>query len=97
MLVVEGVTDVWNIGDDTVATLGIKFTPMQVLTLSRYRRCFILYDAEEQAQTQADRLSKDLNTVVNEVILLQLPQGDPADLSEDDVKSLRSQIFGRIY
>ena len=97
VLIVEGVTDVWNIGDDTVATLGIKFTPMQVLTLSRYRRCFILYDAEEQAQIQAERLSKDLNTVVNEVIQLQLPQGDPADLSEDDVKSLRKQIFGRIY
>lgn len=97
VLIVEGVTDVWNIGDDVVATLGIKYTPMQVLTLSRYRRCFILYDAEDQAQIQAEKLSKDLSTIVSEVIRLQLPQGDPADLSDDDVKSLRKQIFGRIY
>lgn len=97
VLIVEGVTDVWRIGDNTVATLGIKYTPMQVLSLTRYRRCFILYDAEDQAQQQADRLSKDLNTVVHEVINLQLPKGDPADLSDDDVKALRKQVFGRIY
>ena len=97
VLVVEGITDVWNIGDDTVATLGIKYTPMQVLSLTKYRRCFILFDAEPQAQEQALKLSYDLNTVVHEVIVLELPIGDPADLSEDDVKALRKQVFGRIY
>jgi DNA primase len=97
VIVVEGVTDVWRIGDNTVATFGIKYTPHQVLTLTQYRRCFILFDAEPKAQEQADMLAKDLSTVVSEVIRLELPQGDPAEMSEDDVKSLRKQVFGRIY
>ena len=97
VIIVEGATDVWRIGNDTVATLGIKYTPMQVLTLTRYRRCFILFDAEELAQEQAHKLSSDLSTVVHEVIQLELPKGDPAEMSESDVKSLRKQVFGRIY
>ena len=97
VIIVEGVTDVWRIGDNSVATFGIKYTSMQVLTLTQYRRCFILYDAEPQAQEQAHKLGKDLSTVVNEVIILELENGDPADMSEDDVKSLRKQVFGRIY
>lgn len=96
-IIVEGTTDVWRIGDNCVATFGVKYTPMQVLTLSQYRRCFILYDAEPKAQEQADKLGKDLSTVVNEVIRLELAEGDPAEMSEDDVKSLRKQVFGRIY
>lgn len=97
VIVVEGVTDVWRIGDDCVATLGIKYTPHQVLTLTQYRRCFILYDAAPKAQEQAHMLAKDLSTLVQEVVRLELPEGDPAEMSDDDVKSLRKQVFGRIY
>lgn len=97
VIVVEGVTDVWRLGDNTVATFGIKYTPMQVLTLTQYRRCFILYDAEQKAQEQAHNLAKDLSTLVGEVVRLELTDGDPAELSADDVKSLRKQVFGRIY
>lgn len=97
VLIVEGVTDVWRIGDDCVGTFGVKYTPQQVLTLSQYRRCFVLYDTEEEAQRQARQLCNDLSTVVNDVIRLELDKGDPAEMSEDDVKSLRKQIFGKIY
>ena len=97
VIVVEGVTDVWRVGDDCVATLGVKYTTHQVLTLSQYRRCFILFDAEDRAQDQARQLSYDLGTVVQEVIRLELPEGDPAELSESDIKSLRKQVFGKIY
>lgn len=97
VLIVEGPTDVWRIGDNTVATLGVKYTSAQVLTLAQYRRCFVLYDAEPKAQEQAKRLATDLSTVVSEVNILELESGDPAEMLEDDVKSLRKQIFGRIY
>ena len=97
VIVVEGVTDVWRIGDNCVATLGIKYTTMQVLTLSQYRRCFILFDSEDQAQEQAEKLSYDLATIVQEVTRLQLPKGDPADLKNSEVKALRLQVFGKIY
>jgi DNA primase len=97
VIVVEGVTDVWRMGDDVVATFGIKYTPMQILTLTRYRRCFVLFDAEPLAQEQAHKLCADLSTVIHEVVRLELPEGDPAELSESDVKSLRKQVFGKIY
>lgn len=95
VIVVEGAFDVWRIGDDCVATMGTKYTSAQVRLLSAFRRVFVLYDAEEEAQRNAENLCKDLNTLVSEVVRLQLPHGDPADLSPGDAKHLRKQVFGR--
>ena len=97
-VVVEGATDVWRGGDGFVGTMGIKFTREQVLLLSRFKRVFLLFDAEDQAQEQAERLCFALSVVVPEVNNFVLPWStDPDNMSDDDVKSLRKEIFGRIY
>ena len=99
-VVVEGVTDVWRMGDGVIATMGDKWTAIQARLLAKRRgvkRCFILYDTEEEAQENAKRLAFYLSTSIQDVNLLELNQGDPGALSPDDAKSIRKEIFGRIY
>ena len=95
IIVVEGPIDVWRIGDGCGATSGIKFTHKQVLILSQFKRVFILYDAEEEAQTQALRLANNLSMKVPHVENISLSEGDPGELNEEDVKHLRKEIFGK--
>ncbi len=94
-LVVEGITDVWRIGDGAVATMGTKWTKAQVKQLMGLKRVFVMYDSEEAAQQQAERLACALTSGVKNVVRLELPKGDPADLDTATVNSLRREIFGR--
>lgn len=96
-LVLEGVTDVWRMGDGAVATAGDKWTSKQLYLLKNLKRCFILYDSEEEAQENADKLGHNLSITVPDVHVLGLEYGDPADISPDDAKSIRKEIFGRVY
>jgi hypothetical protein len=96
-LVLEGVTDVWRMGDGAVATMGDKWTSKQLHLLKNLKRCFILFDAEEEAQENADKLGHNLSITVPDVHVLGLEYGDPADISPDDAKSIRKEIFGRVY
>lgn len=96
VLVVEGIFDQWRIGDGAVAALGTKTTDAQVLLLKDFKRVFVLFDAEPQAQAAAKYLANKLS-VFTEVVRLELDTGDPDDLSEDDVRHLRRQVFGKVY
>lgn len=96
-LVVEGASDVWRIGDGTVATFGDKYTPEQVRLLRNVKRAFVLFDTEDEAQENASKLAYDLSVFVPEVHIYELDEGDPGNLSEDDVKEIRTEIFGRIF
>jgi len=95
VIITEGVTDVWRIGDGSVAILGKNYTPMQLILLKDVRRKFVMLDKD--ASEKAERLAHDLSSFGGNVETLTLSNGDPADLSEDDVKNLRNDIFGRIF
>ena len=97
VLVLEGASDVWRIGDGAVATFGDKYTTEQVRLLRNVKRAFVLFDTEEAAQENASRLAYDLSAFVSDVNLYELDSGDPGDLTDDDVKSIRIEIFGRNY
>lgn len=92
-IIVEGATDVWRIGDGTVGTLGVQFTSNQIRLLNRVSRAFVLYDAD--ALDEAERLAYDLTTNVPEVHILELKEGDPANLTQSEVDDLRKDIFGK--
>jgi DNA primase len=96
-VVVEGATDVWRMGDGFIATFGIVYTPLQLQMLRRFKRIFVMFDAEEQAQIMARQLAFDISAFVGDVELLGLEVGDPCDLGDDDVKHIRKMVFGKIY
>ena len=98
-LVVEGATDVWNIGDGAVGSSGSKVTKAQLKYLLHLKRVFFLFDADEDAQRRARKSALYLSSQGHppETHIFTLSEGDPAELSTNDVKSLRKEIFGKIY
>jgi DNA primase len=89
-IIVEGIFDAWRIGDGAVATFGTKYTHEQLLYLKNLKRVFVFYDAD--ATLLSDKLCSDLSSIVKEVKLIELDEGDPDDLSEQDVRHLRKEI-----
>ena len=90
-LLVEGIFDVWNVGPGTGGTFGIDYTEEQVAKLVRFQKTiFIMFDAEEEkAQEKAIELKQQLYYSVD-VILLDY--GDPGELPEDDIITLRKEL-----
>ena len=93
-IVVEGPTDVWRLGDGAVATLGTVFTSQQIFLLGKFTRVFIMYDAK--AEEVGEKLAHQASSVVPFVELIEMSEGDPADMSEKEVRSLRRELFGKI-
>jgi len=94
IIVTEGPGDVWNTGDGFVCTFGTKFTDYQVSLIRKHKKVFILFDKD--AEIPATNLLHQINAITD-VELLLLSEGDPGELSLEDVKSLRKMIFGKIY
>ncbi len=93
VIVVEGVTDVWRIGEGAVALFGTQYTNEQIFLLSQFKKIFVFFDPEKEAQKQAWKLANNLS-MTSEVELLFNEKGDPADMTEEEVMSLRYSIFG---
>jgi len=100
IIVVEGITDVWRIGDGAVALYTKHATRQQLKMLSNFDRVFIMLDSDTitpsdiDRQSPADQLANDL-AGFTETEIIELDKGDPADMKEDDVKHLRREIFGK--
>ena len=97
-IITEGITDVWRLGSyGVVATLGLVFTTAQVNRLAaKLNRCYIMFDSEPQAIKQAEELGNLLSMAgVDTVEVLELSEGDPADLTQNEVLDLRKSIFGK--
>ncbi len=93
IIIVEGVTDVWRLGDGAVATMGIEFTTEQINVLAKreINRCFVMFDAEDLAQKKAVKLATALSSFIKEVDIISLEKGDPGDLTEEEVQEIRKE------
>jgi len=90
VIIVEGILDVWRIGDGAVATFGTKFTPKQLMLLKGIEKAFVMYDAE--AQKEAHKLAASLYGLVGCIEIMELSHGDPCDLTQYEVEELRKDI-----
>ncbi len=90
---VEGPTDVWRLGVKSFATFGIEFTNAQVREMKRaFRRIFVMYDNEPQAQLQADRLVAELRFRKVEAIKFLCNAKDPASLEQSEADYIVKQL-----
>lgn len=99
ILVVEGPSDVWRIGGATVSLFGTAFKTAQYMRIvaQRPKNVFILFDNEEIAQEQADKLGKCLSPFIPhvesiEIEELQTEANDPGELSLPDAEYLRKEL-----
>jgi len=101
-LVVEGVTDVWRIGDGAIATLSTGFSMAQVAQIlivalaNKTKNVFVMYDSGDEAQQRAKEIAERLAVAgaFQKVERLELDEGDPADLLLEEVNEIRREIFG---
>ena len=91
-ILTEGVTDVWRMGDGTVASMTKAISASQIRQLleKKVKKVFVMYDADaiDRAKKVAAKLSGFFETEI-----LELSEGDPADLSLSEVIDLRAEIF----
>ena len=93
-VVVEGITDVWRLGYGAVCCFGTAFTLAQVNLISeKVKVVYVLFDGgEEQSQIMANELAFLLSAKGNDVELVLLDEGDPADLSQEKADHLMKDL-----
>lgn len=93
-MIVEGCMDAWRLGDGAVALMGTGFSQSQVSSLARkkLKNIFIIFDAEENAQKRALSLSRQLSPFAENVEIVKIDSGDPAEMSDEDVLYLRKEL-----
>ena len=92
IIIVEGVTDVWRIGQGAVATMGTEYTLKQIaLIMSKnIKKAFVLYDSD--ATKKAEKLANELSILIPKVEVITLYKGDPADMKPEEVQQLRKEL-----
>lgn len=95
VVVTEGVTDVWRVGDHGVALLGHDATSQQIELLQTLERkpIVVLLDGDEKERAQ--RLQRELPNQI--VATIRLQEGvDPADMPRQDLhREIDSQMRDR--
>jgi DNA primase len=101
LILVEGVTDVWRIGNGCGAIMGTEFDNRQILHIinSNIKEVFILFDndvvGKQAAKIWGAALSAFISTYIINLEIFNIE--DPDDLEINDVNNLRKEIFGKIY
>ena len=95
-LVVEGVTDVWKMGDGTVAVMGMEYTVDQINLLYQtgVKKVVVMFDGEELAIKKANKFARALAGIIPIVEVIELDSGDPGDFLPEEVAKCRKIIFG---
>lgn len=93
IVVVEGVYDVFRLGDNSCASFGISFTQKQLQLLSQYKRIYFVYDTEERAQKAAEKAGGTIALFSNSYVeQITLDGSDPGDMSDEDAEALMKEL-----
>lgn len=92
---VEGVTDVWRLGNSAFATFGIIYKTAQLrLMVEAFQKIAVLFDDDPQAVRQAKKLVAELRLAGVKAWREEVV-GDPGSLSQDDADKLVEEIGRR--
>ncbi len=96
VVVVEGIFDVWRMGNGFVASYGTSLMPAQLNELSKWEEIYFMFDPEEQAQRRARKYAEQLAGTGKSVYLLDagkmLKGRDPAELEESEALKIRREL-----
>lgn len=93
-IVVEGPTDVWRFGVNSVATSGIKYTSNQMRLIAKmFKRTPICFDGNEpQAKQQADKLVSELRFRNVDAFRVDI-NNDPGSMDQSEADYLVKQLI----
>ncbi len=99
LILVEGVTDAWRIGDGCGAILGTELDNRQIVDIanSKVKEVFILFDNDKAGQTATKTWANALSGFVSVHIIELTGYEDPGQLPTNEVEILRKDIFGKIF
>ncbi|RLC88869.1 MAG: hypothetical protein DRJ03_01120 [Chloroflexi bacterium] len=95
IVLVEGPTDTWLIGDGAVATFGTQVADEQIdlIRERNFKKVYILFDNEPEAQQAAQRVAARIAYVVKEVEVLKLnDEADPGSISQQTVQQIKNLL-----
>lgn len=92
-VLVEGPTDRWRLGPQTLALMGKTISDSQVQQLfeKSFKRVFIVLDAKEEEA--ANKIADRVKALFTEVNIVSLSEGDPGDLSKQEAQILVRELF----
>ena len=92
-IIVEGPSDVWRFGINSFATSGIKYTIQQRRLIGKlFKRVFVCFDDEPQAQKQAEKLVADLKFSGVDAYNIEIV-GDPGAMEQTEADYFVRQLL----
>lgn len=100
IVVVEGVFDAWRLGAGAVATFGTSVTREQINAMANWRKIFVAFDPEPDAQEHAHAIARELSVLGRDVEVVkyecgQNPDGtmkDFGDISQDEARDVMKEL-----
>ena len=93
--VVEGITGVWRLGDNSVCTFGVKYTSEQALLLCKFKKVFVFFDTDDTGagQEQSEKLRSFLNTYGVKTVNITVGKNkDSGSISNSEAKEIMKSI-----
>jgi len=92
-IIVEGITDVWRLGDGTISLQGIKHTKEQIRYIidKKLKKVVILFDSGKEEEST--KLAKILSSFIPKVQVAHLPKGDPGELSDMEAVKIKYELL----
>jgi len=102
VVLVEGSFDVMRLGDDFLCSMGTELTQNQIQVLSsRFKKIFIAFDNEPEAQKKARKFGMELASIGVDVEVVNIYEdfgkNDGGELDEIEVQKVRSELFSNIF
>ena len=97
VMICEGAFDVMKMGSDCICSLGTSVTHEQELFLKeRYKKVFISFDNEYEAQEKARHLGRNLASLGMDVEVVNICEpfnkNDPGELNYEEVKVIKDEL-----
>jgi len=93
VILVEGIFDCWRMGDGAVASMGVEMTDKQLEHLLKFKKVFILFDNEPQAQKNASQVGTMVSSMNIDVELLFLNhRKDPSELTDEEADEIKKEL-----
>jgi 5S rRNA maturation endonuclease (ribonuclease M5) len=94
VIIVEGVTDCWRLGKGALATFGSMYTKKQMILLKNmgYKKIYIFFDNDKDAQTQAKNLAQSLAAFGIDVENILYKKSDAGNMKQKNANNLMRDL-----
>jgi len=100
IIVVEGITSVWRLGNHSAATFGIQYTTKQAYLLSKFKKIFLVFDNDPERISQSTIQAKKLISCVHqftdhsEIFLINFTgKKDPGEFTDQEAAEFKNDLF----